>query len=87
MKYTSYVAAFLLSAGMAAADCADITVEDAFDLEEADINALYTCLGDTMAEGYAKEGDEIGSTFRDWAVTATRAAVAGPHGNLSLIHI
>ncbi|MEO9516331.1 MAG: cytochrome P460 family protein [Paracoccaceae bacterium] len=85
MKYTSYVAAFLLTAGMAAADCADITVEDAFDLEEADINALYTCLGDTMAEGYAKEGDEIGSSFRDWAVSATRPAVAGPHGNRALL--
>ena len=44
------------------------------------IATLYDCLGDKMAEGYAKEGDEIGSTYRSWAPTATRAAVQGAHG-------
>lgn len=34
-----------------------------------------------MAAGYAKEGDVIGSGYRAWAATATRPAVAGPHGN------
>ena len=81
---TLAAAAFSLSAGFAAADCAAVTVEDAFDLDEAAINALYTCLGDKMAEGYAKQGDEIGSNFRSWAVTSTRPAVAGPHGNRAL---
>ncbi|MEO9819056.1 MAG: cytochrome P460 family protein [Paracoccaceae bacterium] len=87
MKYTSYVAAaaFVLTAGMATADCADISVDDAFDLEQSDVDALYTCLGDKMAEGYAKEGDEIGSSFRDWTVSATSAAIAGPHGNRALL--
>ena len=78
-------AALVASAGFAAADCADVTVEDAFDLDEAAINALYDCLGDKMATGYAKEGDEIGSTYRNWAITATRPAVAGPHGNRALL--
>lgn len=77
-------AAFALSAGIAAADCAAVTVEDAFDLDETAINALYECLGDKMAEGYAKAGDEVGSNFRSWAVTSTRPAVAGPHGNRAL---
>ena len=64
-----------------AADCNAVTVEDAFDLDEAAINVLYDCLKDKMATGYAKEGDEIGSNYRNWAATATRPAVAGPHGN------
>ncbi len=87
MKYTSFVAAaaFAMTASMAAADCADVTVEDAFDLDETAINALYDCLGDKMAEGYAKQGDEIGSNFRNWTITATRPAVAGPHGNRALL--
>ena len=64
-----------------AEDCAAITVEDSFDLEPADIVALYTCLDEKMATGYAKEGDEIGSNFRSWAKTSTRPAVQGAHGN------
>ena len=77
-------AAFTLSAGIASAACEDINVEDAFDLDETAINALYECLGDKMAEGYAKEGDEIGTNYRSWAATSTRPAVAGPHGNRAL---
>ena len=33
-----------------------------------------------MAEGYAAAGDEVGSSYRNWSVTSTRPAVAGPHG-------
>ena len=70
-----------LSTGAAlAADCA-IDVEDPFDLEEAGVVELYDCLKDAMVEGYSKEGDEIATAYRDWAVTSTRPAVAGPHGN------
>lgn len=64
-----------------AQDCTAITVEDAFDLDETQINVLYDCLQEKMATGYAKEGDDIGSNYRSWAATATRPAVAGPHGN------
>lgn len=86
MKLRATLAAltFSLTAGMASADCAAITVDDAFDLDEAAILALYDCLGDKMATGYAKEGHEIGSVYRTWAKTATRPAVAGPHGNRAL---
>ena len=73
--------AMTLSTGAAlAADCA-IDVEDPFDLEEAGVVELYDCLKDAMVEGYSKEGDEIATAYRDWAVTSTRPAVAGPHGN------
>jgi len=72
---------FALSATSAFADdCAAVTVEDRFDLEGADIVALYECLSEKMAAGYAKEGDEIGSNFRSWTPTATRPAIEGSHG-------
>lgn len=64
-----------------AEDCAAITVEDSFDLEPDAIVALYDCLNEKMATGYAKEGNEIGSNFRSWAATSTRPAVQGAHGN------
>ncbi|MGC3936295.1 cytochrome P460 family protein [Roseobacter sp. EG26] len=63
-----------------AADC-PVDVESAFDLDETQVVALYDCVKDAMATGYAKQGDEIGSNYRSWAVTSTRPAVAGPHGN------
>ncbi len=82
MKTFVSAAALCLFAGAASAqDCAAVTVEDSFDLDEAAIGVLYTCLKDKMAEGYAKGGHEVGSAFRDWTVTSTRPAVAGPHGN------
>ena len=82
MKRFTLAAALCMFAGTASAqDCAAVTVEDAFDLDEAAVNALYECLGDKMATGYAKAGHEIGSAFRSWTVTSTRPAVAGPHGN------
>ncbi|MGB7244298.1 MAG: cytochrome P460 family protein [Sulfitobacter sp.] len=63
-----------------AADC-PVDVESAFDLDETQVVALYDCVKDAMATGYAKQGDEVGSTYRNWTVTSTRPAVAGPHGN------
>lgn len=70
----------LMATTASAADCA-VDVEDPFDLEAAQINEIYDCLKDAMAEGYAKQGDEVASNFRSWTVTSTRPAVAGPHGN------
>ena len=64
-----------------AQDCKAVTVEDAFDLDEVAIVALYDCLKDAMAEGYAKEGDPIGKNYRNWIVTSTRPAVQGAHSN------
>ena len=57
-----------------------LTVEDRFDLEGEDIVALYDCLSDKLAAGYAKEGDAVGANFRSWAPTATRPAIQGSHG-------
>ena len=82
----TFVAALTLAAGASSAqDCTAVTVEDAFDLDEAAIAAIYDCLQDKMATGYAQQGDEIGTAYRDWAVTATGPGVAGPHGNRLLM--
>jgi len=80
----SVVATMALSTTARAADCA-IDVEDPFDLEEADVIALYDCISDEMVEGYTKEGDEIAGTYREWTASATRPAVAGAHGNRLLM--
>ena len=57
-------ASFTVAASAASAECNAVTVEDAFDLDEAAINVLYDCLKEKMATGYAKEGDEIGTNYR-----------------------
>ncbi|MBD3663041.1 cytochrome P460 family protein [Sulfitobacter aestuariivivens] len=53
----------------------------AVDFEQADIDALYACVKDKLAAGYAKEGHEIGSVYRDWQATSTGPAAPGPHGD------
>lgn len=70
---------FLLTGSAAYAAC-PVDVESTFDLTEEQIASVYDCLKDQMVEGYSKEGSEIGMNYRDWTVTGTRPAVAGPHG-------
>jgi hypothetical protein len=68
----------------AAQDCA-ANVEDPFDLDEAAIAEIYACIGDRMADAYAKEGNEVAAAYRDWTVTGTRPAVQGAHGSRLLL--
>lgn len=77
---TAATASALMASAAFAADCA-VNIDDPFDLEAAQISEIYACLKDTMAEGYAREGDEVASSYRSWTVSSTRPAVAGPHGN------
>lgn len=70
--------------GAAAQDCVAPSA-DPFDLEEGDVVALYTCMEAQMVEGYTKGEDPVAPVYRDWTVTATRAAVAGPHGERLLL--
>jgi len=87
VKATLLAAGFALSASAAAAadDCTNVGVEDFFDLDEDQVVAVYACLEAKMAEGYAKNDDPAAKEFRDWTATATRAAVAGPHGGRLLL--
>ncbi len=77
------LAALLVSGAMTtSASAEDCTAEgDPFDLTEDQVVALYDCIKAKMAEQYSSQGDAVGGEFRDWAATATRPAVAGPHGN------
>lgn len=86
-----YLPITLLAASLAwtaqsasAADC-PYNAEDPFDLSESEIVSFYDCLQEKMATGYASQGDEVGSNFRSWTVTATRAAVQGAHSNRALL--
>lgn len=76
----AFTAALFASSTAYAADC-PIDIEDPFDVDAAGVEALYACIADTMLDGYTKEGDETAMAYRNWAPTATRPAVAGPHGN------
>lgn len=75
------VAVLMMGAGTAAQaeDC--VFDKDIVDFEQTDIDALYACVSDTLAENYAKQGDEVGSVYREWQATATGPAAPGPHGN------
>lgn len=80
------IAALILAAGTSSAqDCANVTVEDAFDLDEAAVASLYACLQEKMATGYASQGDKTGANYRNWAVTATAPGIAGAHSNRLLL--
>ncbi len=73
-------AALAFTSGAHAADC-KTDVEDAFDLTGAQIEEIYACISDKMLEGYTKGDNEVAAVYRTWTPTATRPAVAGPHGN------
>ncbi|MEO1313627.1 MAG: cytochrome P460 family protein, partial [Pseudomonadota bacterium] len=89
MKYTSLATALALSFGVMsgsaqAEDCIAPSA-DPFDLDDAAVVALYDCMEGKMIEGYTKGEDPVAPVYRDWTVTATRAAVAGPHGERLLL--
>ena len=64
----------------AAAQDACAVEGDHWDLDAAGVAALYGCMEARMLEGYAREGDATAAAYRGWTATATRPAVAGPHG-------
>jgi len=80
-------AGIFISASTAAQaqDCAFDPEVDFFDYEQVDLDRLYDCVKDRLAEGYAAEGDEVAVAYRDWGVTATGAAAPGAHSNRMLL--
>lgn len=73
------------TSGAQAQDCSFDKEKDFFDYEQAEVDALYQCVTDTLATGYAAEGDAIGSVYRTWQVTATGPAAPGAHSNRFLL--
>lgn len=59
--------------------------KDPIDFDQTEIDALYACIVDDLAAGYAAEGHEIGSIYREWQVTATGPYNPGPHGDRFLL--
>ncbi|MCF6234551.1 MAG: cytochrome P460 family protein [Rhodobacteraceae bacterium] len=85
LKAAAITATAILASGSAwAADC-PVTVLDPFDLEAGDINSIYDCMKDDLAAGYASQGSKVAENYRNWTATATRMAVAGPHGSRLLL--
>lgn len=87
MTIRTILAAAALSTAFASgafAETCTIDVEDAFDLEGAAMDEVYACISAKMLEGYTKGDNEVAAVYRTWAPTATRPAVAGPHGNRAL---
>ncbi len=72
------------ASGAYAQDCTS-TETDPFEIDGAGVTALYDCIKDALVEGYSAGDNPIASVYRDWAATATRPGVAGPHGNRFLM--
>lgn len=73
------LAAFGLAGAAAAQDC-PVPASDPFALDDAQIVDIYDCMKDAMVEAYTAGDNEVAAAYRDWTVTSTRPAVAGPHG-------
>ena len=76
----AFSATLMMSTAAHAQDCT-VDVEDPFDLDEAGVNAVYDCIQAKMVESYSKQDDALARNYRNWVVSSTRPAVAGPHGN------
>ncbi|SFI90562.1 cytochrome P460 family protein [Jannaschia pohangensis] len=74
----TFASAMTLALPAAAQDACAVE-GDRWDLDDAGVAALYDCMEGQMLDAYTKEGDAIAGAYRDWTITATRAAVAGPH--------
>lgn len=53
---------------------------DPHDMSAEEVSELYRCFEASLAAGYAHAGNKIAEDYRNWQVTSTRPAVAGPHG-------
>ena len=68
-----------LSPAMAQEGCTfDIGIDD---FEQADVDRLYTCVKETLPEGYGKADHPIGSVYSSWKPATTGPYAPGPHGD------
>jgi len=87
MKKIGIIAAVcsaLSASGAHAQDCMS-EEKDPFEIDAAGVTALYDCIKGALVEGYSAGDNEVAAVYRDWAATATRPGVAGPHGNRFLM--
>ena len=57
----------------------------AYELDEDGITALYDCISDDLAAGYAGGDNPVAAEYRSWGVTATGAAAPGAHSDRMLL--
>ena len=75
--------AFGLMAQSAAAQDAACTFEGlkGYELDEAQVAELYSCIEADLAEGYAAGDDEVAAVYRTWGETSTAPYSPGVHGD------
>jgi len=86
MTPNNLIAALMLAGGLTMSTAAFATApdcpapDDPYSMDDAAVLALYDCIKDAMAAGYAKAGDPVGSNYRNWTVSSTRPGISGVHG-------
>ena len=82
----SLALALLLAAVAGTASAQDCSVDkDAWDLTADEVDAVYACVSDALAAGYAAGDNPVAAEYRDWAVTATRPGLHGAHSERFLL--
>jgi len=81
------VAATFLPAPQAAAqeNCMWEAGLKAYDLDEDGVAALYECISEDLAAGYAGGDNEVAAEYRSWGVTATAPYSPGAHSDRLLL--
>lgn len=85
LNFAAVLSTTLFTGGAALAETCPVSTTEPFDLEADEIVSIYACMKDKLTEGYTKQGNKIAENYRNWAVTATRPGVAGPHGERLLL--
>lgn len=75
--------AALAPAAAQAQDCA--ADKPAAELSADEVDAIYACIFEALAAGYASGDNEVAKVYRDWTVTAVRPAAPGFHGERLLL--
>lgn len=84
-NFAAVLTTVIFTGGAAMAKDCPVTILEPFDLEEEDLDQIYDCMKDKLTAAYTKQGNKIAENYRNWAVTATRPGVAGPHGERLLL--
>ena len=87
MNKTKMLALALLTAGLGgAASAQDCAIDkDPWELSGDEITAVYACISDALAAGYAAGDNPVAAEYRGWTATATRPGLHGAHSERLLL--
>ncbi len=77
--------AALAGAQPAAAQECPVEAEDAYEMTDEQVNALYDCIESAMAEAYARGDNAVAEDYRSWTVTGVRPGPDPSHGDRLLL--